>query len=47
MGEPSSLRFIFESSKRIEINLLEEKATMGFLKCEEKPPKKVKVAKAS
>jgi hypothetical protein len=47
MGEPPSLRFVFETSERIEINLLEEKAAMGFLKREEKPPKKVKVAKAS
>jgi hypothetical protein len=47
MGEPSSLRFVFETSERIEINLLEEKAAMGFLKREEKPPEKVKVAKAS
>jgi hypothetical protein len=47
MGEPPSLRFGFETSEWIEINLLEEKATMGFLKREEKPPEKVKVAKAS
>jgi hypothetical protein len=47
MGEPPSLRFVFETSERIEINLLEEKAAMGFRKREEKPPKKVKVAKAS
>jgi hypothetical protein len=47
MGELPSLRFVFETSERIEINLLEEKAAMGFLKREEKPPKKVKVAKAS
>jgi hypothetical protein len=47
MGEPPSLRFVFETSERIEINLLEEKAAMGFLKREEKPPEKVKVAKAS
>jgi hypothetical protein len=47
MGEPPSLRFVFETLERIEINLLEEKAAMGFLKREEKPPKKVKVAKAS
>jgi hypothetical protein len=47
MGEPPSLRFVFETSERIEINLLEEKAAMGFLKHEEKPPEKVKVAKAS
>jgi hypothetical protein len=36
MGEPPSLRFVFETSERIEINLLEEKAAMGFLKREEK-----------
>jgi hypothetical protein len=47
MGEPPSLRFVFKISERIEINLLEEKAAMGFLKREEKPPEKVKVAKAS
>jgi hypothetical protein len=47
MGEPPSLRFVFETLERIEINLLEEKATMDFLKREEKPPEKVKVAKAS
>jgi hypothetical protein len=47
MGEPPSLRFVFETSERIKINLLEEKAAMGFLKREEKPPEKVKVAKAS
>jgi hypothetical protein len=47
MGEPPLLRFVFETSERIEINLLEEKAAMGFLKREEKPPEKVKVAKAS
>jgi hypothetical protein len=41
MGEPPSLRFVFETSELIEINLLEEKAAMGFLKCEEKPPEKV------
>jgi hypothetical protein len=39
------LRFVFETSERIEINLLEEKAAMGFLNREEKPPEKVKVAK--
>jgi hypothetical protein len=47
MGEPPSLPFVFETSERIEINLLEEKAAMGFLKREEKPPEKVMVAKAS
>jgi hypothetical protein len=47
MGEPPSLRFVFEISEQIEINLLEEKAAMDFLKREEKPLEKVKVAKAS
>jgi hypothetical protein len=47
MEEPPSLRFVFETSERIEINLLEEKAAMDFLKYEEKPPEKVKVTKAS
>jgi hypothetical protein len=47
MGEPPSLRFVFETLERIEINLLEEKAAMGFFKRVEKPPEKVKVAKAS
>jgi hypothetical protein len=47
MGEPPSLQFVFETSERIEINLLEEKAAMGFFKREEKPPEKVQVAKAS
>jgi hypothetical protein len=47
LEEPPTLRFIFETSERIEINLLEEKAMMGFLKREEKPQEKVKAAKAS
>jgi hypothetical protein len=47
MGEPPLLRFVFETLGRIEINLLEEKATISFLKHEEKPPENVKVAKAS
>jgi hypothetical protein len=47
LDEPPILRFVFETSERIEINLLEEKATMGFFKREEKPQVKVKVAKAS
>jgi hypothetical protein len=47
LDEPPTLRFVFETSERIEINLLEEKATMGFLKREEKPQEKVKAAKAS
>jgi hypothetical protein len=47
LDEPPTLRFIFETSERIEINLLEEKAAMGFLKREEKPQEKVKAAKAS
>jgi hypothetical protein len=37
LGEPPILRFVFDTSERIEFNLLEEKATMGFLKHEEKP----------
>jgi hypothetical protein len=47
LNEPPTLRFVFETSERIEINLLEEKAAMGFLKCEEKPQEKVKETKAS
>jgi hypothetical protein len=47
LGVPPILRFVFETSERIEINLLEEKSAMGFLKHEEKPPEKVKAAKAS
>jgi hypothetical protein len=47
LDEPPTLRFVFETSERIEINLLEEKAAMRFLKREEKPQKKVKAAKAS
>jgi hypothetical protein len=47
LGEQPTLRFIFETSERIEINLLEEKAAMGFLKREEKPQKEVKTAKAN
>ena len=40
------LQFVFETLKRIEINLLKEKVAIGFLKCEEKPPKKIKIGKA-
>jgi hypothetical protein len=47
LDEPPTLRFVFETSERIRINLLEEKAAMGFLKREKKPQEKVKVAKAS
>jgi hypothetical protein len=47
LDEPPTLRFVFETSERIEINLLEEKAAMGFLKREEKPQEKMKVTKAS
>jgi hypothetical protein len=47
MGGSPSLQFVFETSEKIEINLLKEKAAMGFLKREEKPPQNVKVAKAS
>jgi hypothetical protein len=44
LDEPPTLRFVFETSERIEIK---EKAAMGFLKREEKPQEKVKAAKAS
>jgi hypothetical protein len=47
MEESPSLKFVFETLEKIEINLLEEKAAMDFLKREEKPPEKVKVAKAN
>jgi hypothetical protein len=47
LGEPPTLRFVFETSERIEINLLEEKAAMGFLKREEKPQEKMKATKAN
>jgi hypothetical protein len=47
LDEPPTLRFVFETSERIEINLLEEKVAMGFLKREEKPLEKVKAIKAS
>jgi hypothetical protein len=47
LGAPPTLRFVFKTSEQSEINLLEEKATMGFLKREEKPLEKVKAAKAS
>jgi hypothetical protein len=47
LDEPTTLRYVFEISERIEINLLEEKVAMGFLKREEKPQEKVKAAKAS
>jgi hypothetical protein len=47
LDEPPTLRFVFETSERIEINLLKEKAAMGFFKREEKPHEKVKAAKAS
>jgi hypothetical protein len=47
LEEPLTLRFVFETSERIEINLLEEKAAMEFLKREKKPQDKVKAAKAS
>jgi hypothetical protein len=47
LEEPPTLKFVFETSERIEINLLEKKAAMGFLKHEEKPQEKVKAAKAS
>jgi hypothetical protein len=47
LDEPPTLRFVFETSEQIEINLLVEKAAMGFLKREEKPQEKEKAAKAS
>ena len=47
LGVPPLLRFVFETLERIDINLLKEKTSMDFLKCEEKPSKKIKVAKAS
>ena len=47
MGEPLSLWFVFETLERIEINLFEKRAAMDFLKREEKPLEKVKVAKAN
>jgi hypothetical protein len=47
LGIPPTLRYVFETSERIEVNLLEEKAAMGYLRKEEKPPEKTKSAKAS
>jgi hypothetical protein len=47
LGVPPTLRLVFEALERIEINLLEEKAAMDFLKHEEKPPETIKAAKAS
>jgi hypothetical protein len=47
LGVPPTLRYVFEISERIEINLLEEKAAMGFFKKEEKLPEKGKPAHAS
>ena len=47
LGVPPTLRYVFEISERIEINLLEEKAAMGFLRTKDKPPEKTKSAKAS
>jgi hypothetical protein len=47
LGVPHTLLFVFETSEWIEINLLEEKVAMDFLKREEKPPEKVKAAKTS
>ena len=47
LDEPPILRFIFETSKWIEINLLKEKATIVFFKCEDKSQEKMKAAKAS
>jgi hypothetical protein len=47
LEEPPTLRFVFETLERIEINLLEEKVAIGFLKLEEKPQEKVKATKAN
>lgn len=47
LDELPILRYVFETLECIEINLLEEKVAMDFFKHEEKPPKKVKVAKTS
>ena len=47
LGIPPTLRYVFETSERIEINLLEEKAAMGFLGKEDKSHEKVKAARAS
>lgn len=47
LRESPTLQFVFKTSEPIEINLLEEKAAVGFLKLEKKIPEKVKVAKAS
>jgi hypothetical protein len=47
LGEPPTLKFVFETSEQIEINMIEEKAAMGFFKHEEKPQEKMKAAKAS
>ena len=47
LGVPPILRIVFETLEQIKINLLEEKAMMDILKYEEKPPKKVKTARAS
>jgi hypothetical protein len=45
LGVPPTLWFVFETSERIEINLLEEKAAIGFLKRKEKPPRRLKQLK--
>ena len=37
LEEPPTLSLIFETLEQIEINLLEEKTMMGFLKRENKP----------
>jgi len=44
---PPTFKYVFETSKRIEINLLEEETMMGFLRKEEKPQEKIKATKAS
>ena len=46
-GTPTTLRSVFETLERIEINILEEKAAMGFLKREDKIPEKVNMAKVA
>ena len=47
MEEPLLLRFVSEILEWIEINLLEEKVAMDFLKREEKLFENVNVAKVS
>jgi hypothetical protein len=47
LGVSPTLRFVFGTSERIKINLLEQKAAMDFFKCKEKLFERVQVAKAS